>query len=149
MKKIDVAGGATAEPWFRAINPKGKVPTLVLDDGRVLTEFGAIATWLARGVPEPGLLPSHADEEPRVLSLIEFAVGTIHGQTFDRVFMPKKFELQDPVHHTLGLGRGSMRKWGETMVAQAFDIVAKRTKPTETGSTPAAKYGDKPGQAGN
>ncbi len=38
------------EPWFKAINPKSKVPTLVLDDGRVLTEFGAIAIWLARQV---------------------------------------------------------------------------------------------------
>lgn len=123
-EKIDVAGGATAEPWFRAINPKGKVPTLVLDDGRVLTEFGAIATWLARGAPEAGLLPTDRDEEQRALSLTDYAVGTIHGQAFGRVFMPGKFEPQDPVHQTLGLGQGSVRKQGETMVAQAFDIVA-------------------------
>jgi glutathione S-transferase len=123
-EKIDVAGGATAEPWFRAINPKGKVPTLVLDDGRVLTEFGAIATWLARGAPDAGLLPTDRDEEQRALSLTDYAVGTIHGQAFGRVFMPEKFEPQDPVHQTLGLGQGSVKKQGKTMVAQAFDIVA-------------------------
>ncbi len=47
-EKIDVGGGATREPPFLAVNPKGKVPTLVRDDGSVLTEFAAIATWLAR-----------------------------------------------------------------------------------------------------
>ena len=41
-EKIDVSGGATKEDWFKTINPKSKVPALVLDDGRVLTEFGPI-----------------------------------------------------------------------------------------------------------
>jgi glutathione S-transferase len=37
---------ATAE--FRAINPIGKVPTIVFDDGRMLSESGAILYFLAR-----------------------------------------------------------------------------------------------------
>ena len=41
------------------------VPTLQRDDGSVLTEFPAIATWLARKNPETGLLPSDADGEAR------------------------------------------------------------------------------------
>lgn len=122
-EKIDVGGGATHEPWFRAINPKGKVPALVLDDGRVLTEFGAIAVWLARQEPELGLIPADADEEQRALSLMDYAVGTIHGQGFGRVFMPGRFEPQDPVHQTLGLGSGSVRKQGREMIEQGFAIV--------------------------
>jgi glutathione S-transferase len=46
MAEVDVNGGATHTPEFLSINPKGKVPTLVQEDGSVLTEFGAIATWL-------------------------------------------------------------------------------------------------------
>jgi len=34
---------------FRAINPIGKVPAVRLDDGRVLTESGAILYYLAQG----------------------------------------------------------------------------------------------------
>ena len=50
-EKVDPAGGQTRQPPFMAVNPKGKVPTLVRDDGSVLTEFSAIATWLARAAP--------------------------------------------------------------------------------------------------
>jgi glutathione S-transferase len=39
----------TARPEFRAINRIGKVPTLVFDDGRMLSESGAILHYLAAG----------------------------------------------------------------------------------------------------
>jgi glutathione S-transferase len=39
----------TARPGFRAINPIGKVPTVVFDDGRMLSESGAILHYLAGG----------------------------------------------------------------------------------------------------
>ena len=39
----------TARPRFRAINPIGKVPTVVFDDGRMLSESGAILHFLAAG----------------------------------------------------------------------------------------------------
>jgi glutathione S-transferase len=38
---------ATAE--FRAINPIGKIPTVVFDDGRMLSESGAILFYFAQG----------------------------------------------------------------------------------------------------
>ena len=124
-EKIDVQGGDTKKDWFKAINPKGKVPTLVLDDGRVLTEFAAIGAWLARHNPGAGLLPAEPDEEVRALAITDYAVGTVHGQGFGRIFMPAKFEPQDPMHQGLGLGQGSVKKQGETMVNEAFAILEK------------------------
>jgi glutathione S-transferase len=122
-EKIDVADGATKQPWFKAINPKSKVPVLTLDDNRVLTEFGAIAVWLARQAPELKLLPSDPDEEQRALSIMDYVVGTIHGQAFARVLKPAKFEPQDAVHQTLGLGQGSVKQLGRDMIQEAFAIV--------------------------
>ena len=122
-QKIDVAGGATTEDWFKAINPKGKVPTLVLDDGRVLTEFAAIGVWLARSNPAAGFMPTDTDAEFRALSITDYVVTTIHGQGFGRIFKPAKFEPQDPVHQGLGLGQGSVKRQGETMVTEAFEIL--------------------------
>lgn len=125
-EKIDVAGGANKEDWFKAINPKSKVPTLTLDDGSVLTEFGPIGVWLARNNPDARLLPTEPNEEFRALSTIDYVVGTIHGQGFGRIFMPAKFEPQDPVHQGLGLGQGSVKRQGETMVNEAFAILEKQ-----------------------
>jgi len=50
-RRVDVSQltADTARPEFRAINPIGKVPTLVFDDGRMLSESGAILHYLAAG----------------------------------------------------------------------------------------------------
>ena len=40
--------GETSTAEFRAINPMGKIPTMVFDDGRMLSESGAILYLLAR-----------------------------------------------------------------------------------------------------
>ena len=122
-EKIDVQGGANKEEWFKAINPKGKVPTVTLDDKRVLTEFGAIAVWLARTNPDARLLPTEPNEEYRALSAMDYVVGTIHGQGFGRIFKPENFEPQDPVHQGLGLGQGSVKHQGETMVKESLGIL--------------------------
>jgi glutathione S-transferase len=49
--ETDSSRGATRTPEYLAMNPNGKVPILVRDDGRVLTESDAILCWLAEGTP--------------------------------------------------------------------------------------------------
>jgi len=122
-EKIDVAGGATRLPPFLAINPKGKVPTLVRDDGSVLTEFGAIATWLARTNRDAKLLPDDPETEAPAAEVMAYVEGTIHGQGYARMFMPEMFEPQDVVHGTLGLGRASVKRQGQAMVETGFAIL--------------------------
>jgi glutathione S-transferase len=66
-------------PGYLAVNPEGKVPTLMID-GRALTEVAATLWYLARRHPEAGLLPQHGDseEEARVISWMSFIASTIH-----------------------------------------------------------------------
>ncbi len=122
-EKVDAAGGETEKPAFKRINPKGKVPTLVRDDGSVLTEFSAIATWLARTNPAKTLLPDGLDNEIRAIEIMDYVIGTVHMQGFTRVFKPAKFEPDDLVHGTLGLGSGTVRKQGEATVREGFAIL--------------------------
>ena len=122
-ERVDVSGGATHRPPFSGLNPKGKVPILVRDDGSVLTEFSAVALWLARSNPEKGLLPTDAEGEARVMEMMAYIEGTIHGQGYGRVFMPELFEPQDVVHGTLGLGQASVKKQGRAMVETGFAIL--------------------------
>jgi len=45
--ETDSAHGATRTPEYLARNPNGKVPVIVLDDGRIMAESNAILYWLA------------------------------------------------------------------------------------------------------
>lgn len=48
-QETDTRQGATHTPEYLALNPAGKVPLLVLDDGRTLPESNAILCYLAEG----------------------------------------------------------------------------------------------------
>ncbi len=66
------------DPTFLAINPEGKVPTLLID-GRPLTEVAGILFYLARRFPEAGLLPTDdLEAEARVVSWMSFIAATVH-----------------------------------------------------------------------
>ncbi|MDH2386639.1 glutathione S-transferase N-terminal domain-containing protein [Bradyrhizobium sp. CER78] len=65
-------------PDYLAINPEGKVPTLVID-GRPLTEVAAILFYLARRFPEAKLLPrDDLEAEAQALSWMSFIASTLH-----------------------------------------------------------------------
>jgi hypothetical protein len=65
LEELDVAGGETQNSRLRASISRGKVPTLVERRRTVLTEFGAIATWLARTNPDRPLPPPDPNGEAR------------------------------------------------------------------------------------
>ena len=53
---VSIADNEHKGEAYRAISPLAKVPALVLDDGRVLTETRAICTYLEGVYPEPNLM---------------------------------------------------------------------------------------------
>ena len=71
------------------------------DDGTVLTEFPAIAWWLALTNPERGLVPGDAEGQARALEALDYIVGTIHGQGFGRIFRPMKFTPSEADHEAV------------------------------------------------
>jgi len=64
-------------PEYLAINPEGKVPTLVID-GRPLTEVAGILFFLAKAYPDAKLLPDDAEGQARVVSWMSFVASTLH-----------------------------------------------------------------------
>lgn len=88
---VNLLAGDQFKPDYLALNPKGTIPTLVRDDGSALTEFQSIAWWLARAYPKRQLLPGDPEGEVRVLEAMNYAVGTLHGQGFARIFTAEKF----------------------------------------------------------
>ena len=111
LQKIDGAKQEQYGPDFVKLNPKSKVPTLVRDDGAVLTEFPAIATWLARKNPDKGLLPSDPDGEARALEAMDYVVSTMHMQGFSRMFRPGNYAPTEADHDARRSWRRASPSW--------------------------------------
>lgn len=88
---VRIAINQQGSPEFLKMNPKGKVPTLLID-GVPLTENVAILSWLNATYPEANLLPktdNTLDALAQTADLAFFA-GTVHP-TVTRIAMPVKF----------------------------------------------------------
>lgn len=89
---------------FVALNPLRRVPVLVLDDGRAITESETIVEYLEEAFPAPSLLPSAAAERaqvrmvarvaelyvfPAVLSIFGgLAAAPANAEAIDALFKP-------------------------------------------------------------
>jgi glutathione S-transferase len=63
---------------MRRINPLGRIPSLVLDDGEVLIDSAAILDHIDQYVgPERALIPARGAERRRVLQIVALASGTL------------------------------------------------------------------------
>ena len=96
--RLNFQEGQQYKPEFTGINPKSKVPTLVRDDGSVLTEYPAIAYWLAASNSEAGLLPKAPDDLARAMETTDYCVATLHMQGFTRIFRPGNFSPNEADH---------------------------------------------------
>jgi glutathione S-transferase len=88
-EKVDVRAKKTetgADFW--AINPKGYVPTIVLDDGEVLTEGVVMQQYIADLKPEAKLAPPRGTKERRQLEELLVFLSTEVHKTFSPMFAP-------------------------------------------------------------
>ena len=76
---VDLSRQENRSPEYLAVNPEGKVPTLIIDGGDKLTEVAATLWFLARHYPAAGLLPQFGDitGEARVVSWMSFIASAI------------------------------------------------------------------------
>ncbi len=84
-------------PEYLALNPMGKVPTLTHGD-TMITECGAIITWLAMQFPEAGLLP---DDRGHFLRWMFFAAGPV-----EQAVSLRALGVEPPAERRAMLGHG-------------------------------------------
>lgn len=116
---VNLLAGDQYKKDYLAINPKGTVPALLLDDGTALNEFSAIAWWLGRTYPKRKLLPDNVADEVAVLSMMNYAVHTLHTQGFARIFTTERFSPDSATHE-------SVKAQGRQIVEQGFAIVNRQ-----------------------
>ncbi|HEY8613192.1 MAG TPA: glutathione S-transferase N-terminal domain-containing protein [Roseomonas sp.] len=99
LSLVALKEGGQNKPEYLAVNPKAKVPALDLGDGSpALTEFPAIATYLAAANPEAGLMPKDALGQARALEAVDYITGTVHPHAFTRQFRPNVFSVREEDH---------------------------------------------------
>jgi GST-like protein len=87
----DVLGDAAAKAALAPLNPTGQVPTLVLDNGTVMTESAAVTLWLAEHCASDMLVPAPADPlRPAFLRWLIFLVASIYP-CFTFADLPERF----------------------------------------------------------
>ena len=99
LVKVDIPNKKTEDGGdFWQINPKGYVPALQLDDGRVLTEVGVICQYLADQAPASNLVPPFgAFERYEQMAALNFASAEVHkqiGALFNPKLTPEMKEVQ-------------------------------------------------------
>lgn len=76
--RLDLQAGEQRSPAYRAINPKGRVPTL-LTDGGALTETPALLVFIAQRHPSADLAPlDDAFAFARVQAFNSYLCSTVH-----------------------------------------------------------------------
>ncbi len=75
---VDLLAGDQRAADYTALNPGKGVPSLVLDDGTVLTQSMAILDWLDTTYPEPRLIPADPLARARVLAAAYTVAMDIH-----------------------------------------------------------------------
>lgn len=75
--RLDFAAGEQTRPEYHAINPKGRVPALVTENG-ILTETGAILDYIAACVPEKALVPADSWAAAHMRSVMYYLASTMH-----------------------------------------------------------------------
>jgi glutathione S-transferase len=64
--EVDIQAGENLSPAYLAVNPRGVVPTLLLEDGRILDESMAICRYIECLHPDPDLFGRTAMEQAEV-----------------------------------------------------------------------------------
>lgn len=86
---------------FFAVNPKGQVPALLLDDGTLLTEGVAIMQYLADSVPDRQLLaPVSSISRYKTLEWLNYIATELH-KGFTPLFRPDTPEEYKPTVRAL------------------------------------------------
>ncbi|WP_295135924.1 maleylacetoacetate isomerase [uncultured Reyranella sp.] len=121
---------------YAALNPQKLVPSLVLDDGTVLTQSLAILEYLEETHPEPPLLPRDAVGRARVRALSLIVSADIHPIQNLRVmaYLRHKFDQTEE----------SAFAWSRHWIETGFDAYEATL---DQGSAGVFSHGDHPTMA--
>ena len=128
LEKVDLKNRKTESGAdYTAVNPKGQVPALALDNGQTLTEGPAIVQYLADQKPEAGLAPRNGTfERYRLQEWLNFISSELH-KNFGALFQPAvpheyKRIAQDAISKRFDLVDRHFNKDGPFLLGKHFTV---------------------------
>jgi maleylpyruvate isomerase len=118
---LSAGGGQHRTPAYRAVNPQMRVPSLALDDGRVLTQSLAIIEYLNEVYPQPPLLPADAVERAQVRAAAQLIACDIHPLNNTAVLN----YLKGPLGHD----QDTVNAWYAHWITANFDALETMIRP--------------------
>jgi len=88
-QRLNLANGDQRKPEYLALNPRGRVPTAVVD-GKVLTENVGIMSYFGGGYGQGKVWPKDTWHQGTLVSTMAWLSNTVHA-TYGRVFRPERF----------------------------------------------------------
>jgi maleylpyruvate isomerase len=110
----DLRAGAHKASGYRAINPQGLVPALVVD-GLTLTQSPAILEWLEEGYPGTPLLPAAVNDRAIVRAMAALVACDIHPINNLRVL--------NALRGDLGADQTAISAWIAHWIDHGFDAL--------------------------
>lgn len=124
--------GEHRSPEYLAVNPQGLLPSLILDDGAILTQSLAICEYLDETHPEPPLLPADPVDRAHVRAFAQAIACEIHP--LQNLKTLKALEA-------LGQTPEQTQAWAREVITWGFDaletLVAGRSNPFAFGDRPS------------
>ena len=121
--KVDTLNGEQRSTQYLALNPKGRVPTLITDQG-TLTEVPVLLAYIARLFPKAELAPlawkTPADQFAffEMQSFNSYLASTIHI-TFAHIFRPERYADDDAA-------KAAMRAKAPKTLIEQFQLIEER-----------------------
>ncbi len=97
-QQLSFAKAEQRTPEYLKINPRGRVPALVVEDGTIV-ENTAILDYIA-ATYAPQLMPKDAVQRARAISLMAWFSNTVHPN-FTHIGRPERFATDPSVHEHL------------------------------------------------
>jgi maleylpyruvate isomerase len=123
--------GEQRSPDYLALNPQGLVPSLILDDGVVLTQSLAIIEWLDETHPNPRLIPADPIKRAKVRAFALAIACDIHPVQNLKVLVALKKG---------GYSQDSIDAWAKSVNAEGLEacerLLAKESGPFCFGAAP-------------
>ena len=122
FERLDAGGafGRTTEPAYLALNPNGRVPTIVEADGFTMWESNTICRYLASG--HPTLHPPEPRARARVERWMDWQLGHLNGPMTTILFT--LYRTAEPDRDLAGLARArdeAQRLWDMVEAALGED----------------------------